>query len=116
MEELWEVNNRLLVMLNAEWEKPAKEQKVGDVFISMLEDLKKYKPYCANQVTTEETIERLLRENKDFGLFVEEVQKMDESNRQSVQSYLLKPFQRITRYPLLLRVRAYILLHLLLSL
>lgn len=103
VEELWEVNNRLLVMLNAEWEKPAKEQKVGDVFISMLEDLKKYKPYCANQVTTEETIERLLRENKEFGLFVDEVQKMDESNRQSVQSYLLKPFQRITRYPLLLR-------------
>lgn len=66
--------------------------------------LGEYNTYCANQQVSTETAEELLKQNTKFREFVEEVQQLEPCNRQEFYSFLLKPFQRICRYSLLLKV------------
>ena len=103
VEQLWEVNNELLDLLLAEEKKPEINQMVGKIFFEITPKLSLYNTYCANQITSGETVEKLLRENARFKEFVDEVAGLDESNRQEISSFLIKPFQRICRYPLLLK-------------
>lgn len=103
VEELWDAHNALLQSLLEEEQKLPHEQKIGGIFLNM-EDLSKYDVYCANQQSSTETYDKLAKENVRFVELVNEIKNIEESNRQSLNSYLLKPFQRITRYPLLLKV------------
>ena len=103
VEELWDMHKTLLQSLLEEEQKPANQQKIGSIFVNR-EDLAKYDVYCANQQSSTETYDKLVKENVRFQELVTEIKQIEESNRQTLNSYLLKPFQRITRYPLLLKV------------
>jgi hypothetical protein len=103
VETILEVNSRLLAKLEEQEALPPKEQKIGAVFVSMLEEFSNYDPYCTNQVSSEETVQKMLKENPRFAEFAEEVRQMEESHNLEIQTFLMKPFQRICRYPLLLK-------------
>ena len=103
-EALWDIHLRILSLLQEEEKKPPREQEIGNVFSQMKEALGEYNTYCANQQTSSETAEKLMKENSKFRELVEEIQQLEPCNRQEFYSFLLKPFQRICRYSLLLKV------------
>lgn len=103
-ETLWDIHNLLLKRLQEEELKPVKEQQIGNIFIDMQDKFEEYNTYCANQQTSTETAEKMLKDNAKFREYVEEIKTFPECNRQEFNSYLLKPFQRICRYELLLKV------------
>ena len=76
---------------------------IGDAFLSIYGELRAYVIYSANQIAANETVTRLLKENQEFGKFVEAVKARDECKKQALDSFLIKPFQRVCRYPLLLK-------------
>ena len=76
---------------------------IGDAFLSIYGDLRAYVIYSANQVAANETVQRLTKENPEFCKFLEAVKAREECKKQTLDSFLIKPFQRVCRYPLLLK-------------
>ena len=69
-------------------------------------ELKKYKTYCTNQKESSETVEKLRSSNPAFVEFLNRVKAEHEENKNlEIEGQLIKPFQRIVRYSLLLKVR-----------
>lgn len=99
--ELFEINLQFYNLIN--------KIKEGDPipfiihgFQSVMEQFNKYNVYCTNQSNALETVNLLKQTNPNFKDFIENVKNMQESRREDISSYLTKPFQRITRYPLFL--------------
>lgn len=105
VDELWNLHSRLLALLCEEEYKPEPQQMIGEVFLQFKNDFNLYNDYCANQQSSMDLIKVLLRENAKFKEFTEEVFQVEESRREDLSNILVKPFQRICRYQLLLKVR-----------
>mmetsp|Transcript_10198 Transcript_10198/g.25602 ORF Transcript_10198/g.25602 Transcript_10198/m.25602 type:complete len:678 (-) Transcript_10198:101-2134(-) len=101
------VNKVLLQNLEIELELLEKDSNaeihIGGVFLKTADYLKMYLQYCANQPTALKTINEL-KENSQFEAFLEEKRNMiPECRKLDLQSFLIKPMQRVCKYPLLLR-------------
>ena len=103
LESLFDVNKSFLQKLIEECKKLPKEQDIGGVFLSFMENFRKYLVYCANQIAAGETLSRLEKENFEFSQFLDVCLTLPPSKNQSLDSFIIKPFQRICRYPLLLK-------------
>lgn len=103
VEALLEVNLALLARLLEVEQQPPAQQEVGRVFLEAQEGLGRYVAYCTNQKGAMEALEKLEASSEAFGELLTRQKAMAESRRQDLASYLIKPFQRVTRYPLLLR-------------
>ena len=104
IEILFDVSKVLLKNLKEELKNPLEQQDIGKYFIDFEEDLRKYIVFSANQLTATETLIRLqANQSCDFVAFCELVKTFPECNRLALRDYLIKPFQRICRYPLLLK-------------
>jgi len=99
------VTQRLYQRLVAECSnKPPEQQMIGAAFLEVVNDLKVYKPYCINHPTSNETINKLRSQNVDFDLFLNAVKRQFDVNRNlNITDQLIKPFQRIVRYSMLLK-------------
>jgi hypothetical protein len=64
----------------------------------------KYNAYSANNERAMECLDKLLKENSGFTTLCDEVKRLEQSKQQDIAGYLVKPFQRICRYQLLLGV------------
>eukprot|EP01135_Chromosphaera_perkinsii_P003984 Nk52_evm27s265 gene=Nk52_evmTU27s265 len=62
-----------------------------------------YRAFCSLQKTSLETYHTLIKENPEFDKFLKEVYISVPECRLGLPSLLLKPVQRVTRYPLLLQ-------------
>merc|ERR1712000_507951 len=80
-----------------------KAQDIGGIFLKLQDDLRKYIPYSANQSAANDTIVRLTKTSQEFNAYVACVQAKKESKNLGLDSLLIKPFQRVCRYPLLLK-------------
>ena len=100
VEELFEVNLKFFTALTVC--DGVTLPSIGDAFALISEDMVKYNTYCTNQTNAIETTQRLIETNSLFVQFIQMVKEMPESRREDMSSYLVKPFQRVTRYPLLL--------------
>jgi len=96
-------------------------QCFGQLFLDNMEDLRKYKKVCTIQQTSEEFLKaaftkkakgrhllQTLGQHTDsdksgFYQFCEEARSNPECRQLTISAFLIKPFQRITKYPLLLR-------------
>eukprot|EP01094_Clydonella_sp_ATCC50884_P002368 TRINITY_DN11815_c0_g1_i1.p1 TRINITY_DN11815_c0_g1~~TRINITY_DN11815_c0_g1_i1.p1 ORF type:complete len:468 (+),score=237.75 TRINITY_DN11815_c0_g1_i1:120-1406(+) len=103
IEQLYEVNVVLLEKLTAEVMKPDAEQMIGSVFLEMMEELRKYNSYSANNQAGVETLDKLMATNPQFAAMCAEAKRQPESRKLDLGGFITKPFQRICRYPLLLR-------------
>ncbi|XP_074031273.1 ephexin isoform X2 [Leptinotarsa decemlineata] len=65
------------------------------------EDFRVYIPYCENQVTLNDTLNRM-RENPAFKELLKELESSTTCQFLTLYSFLMLPMQRITRWPLLL--------------
>eukprot|EP01128_Nolandella_sp_AFSM9_P006796 TRINITY_DN3571_c1_g1_i1.p1 TRINITY_DN3571_c1_g1~~TRINITY_DN3571_c1_g1_i1.p1 ORF type:complete len:444 (+),score=119.87 TRINITY_DN3571_c1_g1_i1:133-1464(+) len=77
---------------------------MGDIFMSLSDHLKVYTEYCANQPNALAMLSELESNNSDFAAFVKSLMDSDEVVRGlSLLSFIIKPVQRLCKYPLLLR-------------
>ncbi|XP_054829427.1 guanine nucleotide exchange factor DBS isoform X2 [Eublepharis macularius] len=95
MEEIYHFHNRIFLReLENYIEYP---ELVGRCFLERMEDFQVYEKYCQNKPRSES----LWRQFSDSVFFQECQKKLD--HKLSLDSYLLKPVQRITKYQLLLK-------------
>eukprot|EP01127_Copromyxa_protea_P014769 TRINITY_DN4164_c0_g1_i1.p1 TRINITY_DN4164_c0_g1~~TRINITY_DN4164_c0_g1_i1.p1 ORF type:complete len:1319 (-),score=333.06 TRINITY_DN4164_c0_g1_i1:118-3849(-) len=76
---------------------------LGDIFSEMSVKLSQYKEYCTNQTEAFVLLEDLKITNPEFKIFCEEKETDPECRGLNLQAWLIKPLQRICKYPLLLR-------------
>eukprot|EP01091_Cochliopodium_minus_P006811 TRINITY_DN1678_c0_g1_i1.p1 TRINITY_DN1678_c0_g1~~TRINITY_DN1678_c0_g1_i1.p1 ORF type:complete len:1073 (+),score=394.17 TRINITY_DN1678_c0_g1_i1:63-3281(+) len=93
------INEELL----KELEKEKSPKNVSAAFVKMAEYLKVYSIYCANQDLSLSTVESLMEKNKEFKSFLLENESKFLSRGLPLKAFLIKPVQRICKYPLLLR-------------
>eukprot|EP01103_Thecamoeba_quadrilineata_P007871 TRINITY_DN17693_c0_g1_i1.p1 TRINITY_DN17693_c0_g1~~TRINITY_DN17693_c0_g1_i1.p1 ORF type:complete len:664 (+),score=168.45 TRINITY_DN17693_c0_g1_i1:50-2041(+) len=97
---LLNVNKELL----GEIEKPQAIDRVGATFHWMSNFLKMYTQYSNNHPTALEAVRNCKKENPLFSNYLDTIpREHPETKGQTLQSYLIKPIQRVTKYPLLLR-------------
>ncbi|XP_018102667.1 guanine nucleotide exchange factor DBS isoform X7 [Xenopus laevis] len=95
MEEIYQFHNRIFLReLEHYRDYP---ELVGRCFLERMEDFQIYEKYCQNKPRSES----LWRQCSDAAFFQDCQRKLD--HKLSLDSYLLKPVQRITKYQLLLK-------------
>jgi len=106
LETIWNMNEQVLANL----EKRLKSadnvngiQAVGDIFQQMGDYFKMYQVYCSNQGASLEAISQLKRTNNSFKQFLERCSIDPRCRSLPLSSFLIKPVQRICKYPLLFK-------------
>lgn len=100
---LLDFQRRFLIRVEQTNAQPATEQNWGNLFVLYKDAFKVYEPYIANQKKCEEIAVREFEKLRETG-GSSDMQQMVESTT-TLTSFLLKPFQRLAKYPLLLKVR-----------
>ncbi|CAG8781616.1 7151_t:CDS:10, partial [Gigaspora margarita] len=77
--------------------------KVGDILLKHSENLTIYTKYCGNQLNASKFLQKKSSADKKFADFLKKSQQDPQLGSLDLSSFLLKPLQRITRYPLLIR-------------
>ncbi|KAI8371750.1 uncharacterized protein BYT42DRAFT_595148 [Radiomyces spectabilis] len=90
---LMDFQRRFLIQMEDIAEKPAEEQRFGHLFVQMEEAFAVYEPYCSNYYSAQD-------------LVVQETPKLQQlanilNPTYELPSLLIKPIQRICKYPLL---------------
>ncbi|KAF2070062.1 hypothetical protein CYY_008619 [Polysphondylium violaceum] len=103
-------NIQLLLNVNKELlnglEKAANETQgefVGQHFTLFSQFLKMYSSYCANQKISSDHIALCSKKIPAFKQFIDEKQALPECRQCNLDSLLIKPVQRLCKYPLLIR-------------
>ncbi|CAG8437670.1 15518_t:CDS:10 [Acaulospora morrowiae] len=78
-------------------------KNIGDILVKHSEGLRLYIVYCGNQLNASKFIQKKRTESKKFDDFLKMCQQNPKCGSLDLSSFLLKPLQRITRYPLLIR-------------
>lgn len=103
IEILSQVNRLLLAMLEKEHKLPPEKQNVGRVFLDMVMPMKVYITYFTNYPQACQRLQELKNTKSGLSDFLERTRLHPDSNLQDLNSMLIKPIQRISKYPLLLR-------------
>ncbi|OAL52403.1 hypothetical protein IQ07DRAFT_642100 [Pyrenochaeta sp. DS3sAY3a] len=98
---LLDFQRRFLIRVEQTNAQSAAEQNWGNLFVLYKDAFKVYEPYIANQKKCEQIAMREFDKLKETG-GPPEMRQMVESPT-LLTSFLLKPFQRLTKYPLLLQ-------------
>lgn len=100
LDSLLNFQRRFLIKVEQQNALPESEQNWGKIFIQANEGFMVYEPYIANQKLCEEVVMREFTKLKEAGGPVE-LRQMVESPP-TLYGFLMKPFQRLSKYPLLL--------------
>jgi cell division control protein 24 len=99
---LLDFQRRFLIRVEQTNAQAPSEQNWGTLFVLYKDAFKVYEPYIANQKRCEEIAVKEFDKLRETGGGAE-MQQMVESTT-TLTSFLLKPFQRLAKYPLLLKV------------
>lgn len=103
IEAIYEVNLSFLRKLQ-ERERESPEMKdMADILVEIVRDLYVYSDYCSNYPAAIRTSKKLLEENKELKALMNNILKDPEIRGLSFGSFLIKPIQRICKYPLLIK-------------
>lgn len=100
LNSLLDFQRRFLIKVEQTNALPEDEQNWGNIFVLYCEAFKVYEPYIANQKKCEKTVVAEFSKLKEAG-GSPEMRQMVESPTQ-LYGFLMKPFQRLSKYPLLL--------------
>lgn len=81
---------------------PVLRQTLGDVFLKLADYFRIYMQYCANQDAATQAVDQLRRTNAQFASFLETAESNPRCRSLDLGAYLIKPVQRLCKYPLLL--------------
>lgn len=76
---------------------------ISKVFMAYALFLKCYNSFCSTQSTRSRLVKEAVTKSDDFREFVTSVRALPDSRKLDLESFLMKPIQRICKYPLLLR-------------
>ena len=65
--------------------------------------LRVYSTYCSNQQTSHDIMQKLLKKEKKFESFLQYTYARPECQGLDLGSFMIKPIQRICKYPLLMK-------------
>lgn len=99
---LLDFQRRFLIRVEQTNALPAEEQNWGKLFILYHDAFKVYEPYIANQKKCEEVAMKEFEKLRETGGSADMRQMVESPTH--LTSFLLKPFQRLAKYPLLLKV------------
>jgi len=102
VEQLYGVNQELLSLFEKRQKENPYVEEIGDIWLTMNEYLKMYMLYCGNYAYAITRLEDL-KSSKSFTKFLNTQFHKKESRSLKLESFLIKPVQRICKYPLLLR-------------
>ena len=80
------------------------EVSIGACFTLLADYFKMYKVYCSNQSTSLTTVDTQTKKNPQFKKNLDICHSDPRCKGLFLQSFLIKPIQRVCKYPLLLRV------------
>jgi len=132
VEEIFKVSKTLHMALRHEWKEALaakRPPRVGQIFLDHMQALSEYEKLCNHQHAATESLNKALGgstssasssddcnstpkrlrrreeggERFEFAQFCEEARKNKECRQLDIASFLIKPFQRVTRYPLIFR-------------
>lgn len=105
VEQLIEVNSEFCHILEQKKLPDASAIALGDVFIAYTDLFRSYTAYFINHPTAEAIVRQLEGSNKEFAEFLQQQQFNNPKTKGlTIFMFLIKPIQRICKYPLLLRV------------
>ncbi|ELR18659.1 RhoGEF domain containing protein [Acanthamoeba castellanii str. Neff] len=78
-------------------------EELGQCFVLLADYLKMYSQYCSNQAAAREAVVNASKTNPRFRAFQEKMAVNPELNGLTLRDYLIKPVQRLCKYPLLMR-------------
>ncbi|XJO78856.1 hypothetical protein BDV3_003234 [Batrachochytrium dendrobatidis] len=102
IEQLLPVNMELLKSLVKRQETNKVIEYVGDAFIRVSDYLKMYTMYCSNHPYALIKLQSV-RQNKSVAKFLDQCAQQPECRNLNLANFLLKPVQRVCKYPLFLR-------------
>lgn len=82
---------------------PSANIPIGDVFAKLADYFKMYTIYCSNHPTAVDTKIKLAKKNSNFRKFLALAEGDAACRGLNLNDYLIKPVQRICKYPLFLR-------------
>lgn len=100
--QIEKLNSELLSRLVNLQQLPTEEQFIGKLFVEMSFLFRSYTTFCVNQSVADRDI-KVIKKNPMIYKFLEEQRSLPECGKLDLESYIIKPLQRICRYPLLLR-------------
>ena len=104
IEDVYALNRKFLTVLQKEHGKPLASKNYGKVFLDFAPQFQKvYLTYAGRKTISRNTLDQLSATNKKFVSFLEECLQKPPCRRLELKSFLIKPVQRICKYPLLLR-------------
>nr|XP_045016336.1 rho guanine nucleotide exchange factor 5 [Jaculus jaculus]XP_045016337.1 rho guanine nucleotide exchange factor 5 [Jaculus jaculus]XP_045016338.1 rho guanine nucleotide exchange factor 5 [Jaculus jaculus] len=104
LQDVRDVSATFLSDLEENFENNIFSFQVCDVVLSHAPDFRRvYLPYVTNQTYQERTFQSLMNSNSGFGEVLEKLESDPACQRLSLKSFLILPFQRITRLKLLLQ-------------
>eukprot|EP01102_Stenamoeba_stenopodia_P010138 TRINITY_DN3022_c0_g1_i3.p1 TRINITY_DN3022_c0_g1~~TRINITY_DN3022_c0_g1_i3.p1 ORF type:complete len:574 (+),score=165.63 TRINITY_DN3022_c0_g1_i3:1076-2797(+) len=95
------VNQELLRDLHVQSQSPA--PMIGTSFSSLADYLKMYSSYCASHHASLEHLDTVTKKSPKLAAFLQDRLSNPDCRGLPLSSYLIKPVQRICKYPLLLR-------------
>ncbi|KAK7144980.1 hypothetical protein R3I94_011161 [Phoxinus phoxinus] len=103
LKDVCRVSERILQDLESHLRQDVVMSRVGDIVLNHQQDFQQvYVPYITNMMYQEAIITQLLQGNRKFALILKKLEKDPQCQRQTLKSFLILPFQRITRMTLLL--------------
>ncbi|RKO93238.1 hypothetical protein BDK51DRAFT_30320 [Blyttiomyces helicus] len=103
IEQLLPINQKLLELIEGRVGVNTLGPRIGDIFIQTGDSLVAYTQYCSNQAAAAAKITALMQSKKEFRQFLEEAHRQPFARQLDLASFLIKPVQRLCKYPLLIR-------------
>eukprot|EP01088_Endostelium_zonatum_P014587 TRINITY_DN3260_c0_g1_i1.p1 TRINITY_DN3260_c0_g1~~TRINITY_DN3260_c0_g1_i1.p1 ORF type:complete len:1010 (-),score=251.87 TRINITY_DN3260_c0_g1_i1:132-3161(-) len=97
IESLYSVNSTFLASLKQN------PEAIGKIFAENIELFMIYSVYCATQTQANYFLTHGVKEHLELQQYLNSVQKIPQCRQLDLGSFLIKPIQRICKYPLLLR-------------
>ncbi|KAI8999847.1 hypothetical protein BC832DRAFT_563834 [Gaertneriomyces semiglobifer] len=102
VEQLLPVNQQLVKWLEDRISKGPLVEQIGDIFIRVSDFLKMYTMYCRNHPYALMKLQSV-RQSKSVAKYLDSLAQLPECRSLNLANYLIKPVQRICKYPLLIR-------------
>ncbi|KNC95938.1 uncharacterized protein SPPG_08691 [Spizellomyces punctatus DAOM BR117] len=103
LRQLHTINSKLLRKLVARQQENKIVDKIGDIFMSVVDTFEAYVDYGARQVYAKSALDHERAMNPEFAKFLQDCERKPECRKLPIQSFLARPTTRVGRYPLLLR-------------
>ncbi|KAI8922184.1 hypothetical protein DFJ77DRAFT_14890 [Powellomyces hirtus] len=103
IEQLLVVNQEFLSALEDLYNGNPIIERFGDFLSTSMDRLVSYTPYCSRQAVSGAKHLSLMQSKKEYRVFLEESYKHPLTRRLDLGGFLIKPVQRICKYPLLIR-------------